>query len=50
METFVYFTIGGTEICARVNPSVGARDGQQLRLAADLNNMHVIDSETGLVL
>ena len=50
METFVYFSIGNTEICARVNPSAGARDGQVLRLAADLNNMHVIDSATGLVL
>ncbi|MEO8134776.1 MAG: sn-glycerol-3-phosphate ABC transporter ATP-binding protein UgpC [Betaproteobacteria bacterium] len=50
METFAYFTIGDTELCGRVNPGAGARDGQPLRLAADLNNMHVIDGRTGAVL
>jgi multiple sugar transport system ATP-binding protein len=50
METFVYFAIGSTEMCARVHPRAGASDGERLRFAADLNNMHVIDGATGLVL
>ena len=27
METLVYFTVNGTEVCGRVNPNAGARDG-----------------------
>ncbi len=49
METLVYFNIGGTEICGRINPSAGAQDGKPLRLAAHLRHMHIIDGETGLV-
>ena len=33
-----------------VSPNAGAADGKPLRLAADLNNMHLIDSGTDLVL
>ncbi len=50
METLVYFKLNGAEICGRVNPNAGARDGAPLRLAADLNNMHLIDEATGLVI
>ncbi len=50
METLVYFDIAGNQICGRVNPNAGARDGQPMRLAADLNNMHLIDAATGAVL
>ena len=50
METLVYFRVGGTELCGRVNPSSGARDGQPMRLAADLGNMHLIDANSGDVL
>lgn len=50
METLVYFAIAGTPVCGRVNPNSGARDGQPMRLAADLNNMHLIDSSTSAVL
>jgi multiple sugar transport system ATP-binding protein len=46
METLVYFPINGTQVCGRVNPNAGARDGAPLRLAADLNNMHLIDGAT----
>ena len=49
METLVYFKINGSDICGRVNPKAGARDGAPLQLAADLNNMHIIDETTGLV-
>ncbi len=50
METLVYFTIGGTEVCGRVNPNAGAAEGQSMKLRADLNNMHLIDDSTGKVL
>ncbi|MGH6816960.1 MAG: ABC transporter ATP-binding protein [Hyphomicrobiaceae bacterium] len=50
METLVYFNIDGTEVCGRVNPKAGARDGAPMRLAADCNNLHLIDETTGAVL
>ncbi len=50
METLVYFTINGTEICGRVNPNAGAAALQSMKLRADLSNMHLIDDSTGKVL
>jgi multiple sugar transport system ATP-binding protein len=50
METMVYFTLNGVEICGRVNPNAGAAAGQSLKLRADLGNMHLIDDATGQVL
>ena len=49
-ETLVYFPIRRTEICGRVSPTSGARDGGSMKLVADLNNMHLIDDESGKVL
>src|SRR5690606_14943410 len=49
METLVYFSINGTQVCGRVNPNAGAREGAPMRLAANLGNMHLIDEETGRV-
>jgi multiple sugar transport system ATP-binding protein len=50
METLIYFTIEGAEVCGRVNPNAGAREGAPLRLAVDLNNMHLLNEGTGVVL
>ena len=50
METFVYFALSGAQVCGRVNPACGAADGKPLRMAADLNNMHLIDQASGRVL
>ncbi len=50
METLVYFPVNGTQVCGRVNPNAGARDGAPLRLAANLNNMHLIDEASGQVI
>jgi multiple sugar transport system ATP-binding protein len=50
METLIYFNMNGSEVCGRVSPNAGARDGAMLRLAVDLNNMHLIDERTGLVI
>ncbi|MHB0767851.1 ABC transporter ATP-binding protein [Bradyrhizobium sp. 5.13L] len=50
METLVYFGLEGTPICGRVDPNAGAKDGAPMRLAMDLNNMHLLNEETGVVL
>jgi multiple sugar transport system ATP-binding protein len=50
METLVYFTLEETQVCGRVSPGAGAREGAPLRLAVDLNNMHLLNGETGVVL
>jgi multiple sugar transport system ATP-binding protein len=50
METLVYFTLNGTEVCGRVSPNAAIRVGSLLRLAARLDNMHLIDDATGRVL
>ena len=50
METLIYFTLEGAQVCGRVNPNAGAQDGGPLRLAVDLNNMHLLNEVTGVVL
>ena len=50
METLVYFTLQGVEVCGRVNPNAGAAAEQSMKLRADLSNMHLIDDTTGKVL
>ena len=50
METMVFFTVNGTEVCARVEPSTASTPGQPMRLYANLNHMHLIDPATELVL
>jgi multiple sugar transport system ATP-binding protein len=49
METLIYFTLEGAQICGRVSPNSGARDGGPMRLAVDLNNMHLLNEATGAV-
>ena len=50
METLVFFRIGGADVCGRVNPNAGAREGAAMRLFASLDNMHLIDDASGRVL
>src|SRR6266436_5509736 len=50
METMVFFTVHGKELCARVEPTAAAAPGQPMRLYANLNHMHLIDPATELVL
>lgn len=50
METFVYFKVGDADVCGRVNPNANARVGEPMRLAVDLNNMHLINAANGLVI
>jgi len=50
METLVFFRVNGIDVCARVSPNAGAREGARMRLAASLDHMHLIDDATGCVL
>jgi multiple sugar transport system ATP-binding protein len=50
METLVFFRINGLDVCGRVSPNAGAREGARMRLCASLDNMHLIDDATGAVL
>ena len=43
-ETMVFFSINGTEVCGRVTPNAGAREGAPLKMAAHLDHMHLIDN------
>jgi multiple sugar transport system ATP-binding protein len=50
METMVYFTINGTEVCARVEPAAAGEAGATMRLHANMDHMHLIDPATNMVL
>jgi multiple sugar transport system ATP-binding protein len=50
METLVFFRVNGVDVCGRVSPDAGAREGARMRLAASLDHMHLIDDATGCVL
>lgn len=50
METMVFFMIGGTEVCGRVESSSAVEPGQSMRLRANLSHMHLIDPTTNLVI
>ena len=50
METLVFFRMNGIDVCGRVSPDAGAREGSRMRLAASLDNMHLIDEASGRVL
>ena len=50
METLVHLRMQGAEICSRIDPTTPAEPGRPLRVAADLNHMHIIDPVSGKVL
>jgi len=50
METMVYFIVNGVEVCARVAPNAAGNAGETMPLVADLNQMHLIDPRSDLVL
>jgi multiple sugar transport system ATP-binding protein len=50
METMVYFTVDGQEVCGRVDPGAAAGPGEAMRLYADMDRMHLIDPQSGAVL
>jgi multiple sugar transport system ATP-binding protein len=50
METMVFFTLSGTEICARVEPASAVAAGAMMPLRANMDHMHLIDPGSGVVL
>jgi multiple sugar transport system ATP-binding protein len=50
METMVFFNVAGQEVCSRVDPGSAAGPGENMRLYANTNHMHLIDPQTGAVL
>jgi multiple sugar transport system ATP-binding protein len=50
METMVYFIVDGVEVCGRVNPAAAGKAGETMPIVADLNQMHLIDPRTELVI
>ena len=49
METMVHFFLSGTPVCARVDPSTHAAPNEILPLTADMNQMHLMEPDTGRV-
>jgi multiple sugar transport system ATP-binding protein len=50
METMIYFTVDGQEVCARVDPGYAAARGDTMRLYASMDHMHLIDPKTNAVI
>jgi multiple sugar transport system ATP-binding protein len=50
METMVYFTVDGQEVCGRVDPGSAKGPGEPMRLHANMDHMHLIDPQSGAVL
>jgi multiple sugar transport system ATP-binding protein len=49
METMIHFFIDGTPMCARVDPATHAAPGEILPLSVDMNHMHLMEKDSGLV-
>ena len=49
METLLHFFIDGEPVCARIDPATEVHHDQVITLAADLNQMHLIERATGRV-
>ena len=45
-EVFLYFTINGANMTARVNPKTEARNGSKVKFAIDVDKIHIFDKET----
>ncbi len=50
VDTMVFFSIGDAELCARVEPHSARDVGQKMTLTANMNNMHLIEPESGKVI
>jgi multiple sugar transport system ATP-binding protein len=50
METMVHLDIAGIDICARCSPNVAASPGRTTRFMAEMQNMHLIDPQSDVVI
>lgn len=49
-ETFLYLTIGGKQITARVNPRTSAKPNDDIKVALDASKIHLFDKDTEKVI
>jgi multiple sugar transport system ATP-binding protein len=49
VETLIYFSIAGTQVCARIDPFFAPRPGETMPVSLDMGRMHLIETETGRV-
>ncbi len=49
-EVYLYFTINGSNMTARVNPRTTARTGDTVKFALDVDKIHVFDKDTELTI
>jgi multiple sugar transport system ATP-binding protein len=49
METMVHYFVDGAPICARVDPATHAEPGEMMPLLADMDQMHLMEPDTGKV-
>ena len=49
VETTVFFTLCGEEVCARLNPGFRVAPREQISLAMNMNKMHLIDPSTDAI-
>ncbi len=49
-EVYLYFTVNGSNMTARVNPRTQARTGDMVKFALDVDKIHVFDKETELTI
>ncbi len=49
-EVYLYFTVNGSNMTARVNPRTAARTGDVVKFALDVDKIHVFDKETELTI
>lgn len=49
-ETYLYLNLEGTQVTARVDPRSTARQGDKLKIALDLNKIHLFDKDTEKVI
>jgi len=45
-ETYLYMVINGVNFTARVHPKTTTRPGDTVKVALDMNSMHLFDKET----
>ena len=49
-EVYLYFTVNGSNMTARVNPRTQARTGDVVKFALDVEKIHVFDKENELTI
>jgi multiple sugar transport system ATP-binding protein len=46
-DQFLYGTVGGDAITARVDPNLNVSPGDRVRLGVDMRRLHLFDGPTG---